>query len=689
MKVVKGWLIAAVLMVGIAGSAYALPEQAMKSTPDQEIWHSTTPTESSVDVPYAHHNELDEQVGDTLWVGTTWRDMQHNGTIGRMIAVHGEGDDQSVQVSWCYRASADGTSDSRYVKILFEEGAPYLDSDFNGSSVNTEGWSAYQELHVDPVNGAPYINYHAPGTGDYAYSSRIGSESPFVPGFFQAYDIPHYAGVEGLWPRMVTATHDGTLYFHTLINGYDTDDTKLFYHRAEWDPVNSLAVSSMPDGINQRLVTEVAMNLSGALAASDDGSLVTLGQTASRFLQGEGPSSWEDTRASQSNNDIYLWTSTDAGVTWDFDNPINMTDFIAPVELDPGDTTGSNMDTLRAYTNIDLQYDQDDVLHAAFNVLMLDYYRSTGASSRGGRCFYWNDQDQTFSEFADGLSWFTGYAPAWELIVDSPLIQKDDATGILWASWVQYGVETDTVEGGWAADANAAHYINAEIWVSASPDNGKRWTEGVNITNTSGTGGAIPSGEGEGEREMSMVSPDGDDYLHFFYTMDRDGGIQAPIADEGSGAATDNPQIYHRVPKQELIDMFVANEAWHRNYPLHVDSTDMYIDPNDWAWEGNPFVGGSVDDATNLRPEQFELNQNYPNPFNPSTQISFALNAPGNVKLAVYDVLGREVATLANRAMAAGSHSISFMADDLPSGVYFYKLTSGDVSKVRKMVLMK
>ena len=97
----------------------------------------------------------------------------------------------------------------------------------------------------------------------------------------------------------------------------------------------------------------------------------------------------------------------------------------------------------------------------------------------------------------------------------------------------------------------------------------------------------------------------------------------------------------------------------------------------------------SVEDEMPLQPKEFELKQNYPNPFNPSTRIGFSLDRPAQVKLAVYDILGREVAVLVDRSMNAGSHNVNFMASDLPSGVYFYKLQSGSSEQVRKMVLMK
>jgi hypothetical protein len=85
----------------------------------------------------------------------------------------------------------------------------------------------------------------------------------------------------------------------------------------------------------------------------------------------------------------------------------------------------------------------------------------------------------------------------------------------------------------------------------------------------------------------------------------------------------------------------------------------------------------------------FELEQNYPNPFNPITSIEYVV--PGNefISLKVYDVLGKEIAVLVNEEKPAGSYQVNFDANGIPSGVYFYKLKSGEFSKTKKMILMK
>ena len=86
---------------------------------------------------------------------------------------------------------------------------------------------------------------------------------------------------------------------------------------------------------------------------------------------------------------------------------------------------------------------------------------------------------------------------------------------------------------------------------------------------------------------------------------------------------------------------------------------------------------------------RFELSQNYPNPFNPTTSIEYQVSSIGNVTLKVYDVLGREISTIVKEVKHPGTHEVTFDASELPSGVYFYRLTNGNYSATKKMVLMK
>ena len=88
-------------------------------------------------------------------------------------------------------------------------------------------------------------------------------------------------------------------------------------------------------------------------------------------------------------------------------------------------------------------------------------------------------------------------------------------------------------------------------------------------------------------------------------------------------------------------------------------------------------------------PTGFTLASNYPNPFNASTTISYTLPQPSQVTLDIYDILGRKVQALRQGHQSAGDHSIIFLDKDMPSGIYFYKLTAGEYSQTRKMTLLK
>jgi cyclomaltodextrinase / maltogenic alpha-amylase / neopullulanase len=89
------------------------------------------------------------------------------------------------------------------------------------------------------------------------------------------------------------------------------------------------------------------------------------------------------------------------------------------------------------------------------------------------------------------------------------------------------------------------------------------------------------------------------------------------------------------------------------------------------------------------RPLTFGLDQNYPNPFNPSTTIGFHTMSAGTVSLKIYDLLGREVAVLVNSVLPAGAHRMQWNASGVPSGMYFYALTAGSATSIKRMLVVK
>jgi|GEM_PF-3169985 len=138
----------------------------------------------------------------------------------------------------------------------------------------------------------------------------------------------------------------------------------------------------------------------------------------------------------------------------------------------------------------------------------------------------------------------------------------------------------------------------------------------------------------------------------------------------------------------------------------NVDITQYANNPNmklAWQYVGNDgdvvaidnvkltgFVNVTdVEEENEKIPSTYELSQNYPNPFNPTTKINYSIPISSKVSLIVYDILGREVKSLVNEFQNAGRYSTNFDANGLSSGVYFYRLTSGQFSETRKLILLR
>jgi subtilisin family serine protease len=152
------------------------------------------------------------------------------------------------------------------------------------------------------------------------------------------------------------------------------------------------------------------------------------------------------------------------------------------------------------------------------------------------------------------------------------------------------------------------------------------------------------------------------------------------------------------VPEAAPIGMYSYN-AYAGTYPNVVLTSDSFpfeklatgdgVLIEGWNNYGESLEAWMTTMADGVVPGEFSLEQNYPNPFNPLTSISFGLPEAGIVKLAVYDILGRQVALLVNGNREAGSHTVTFDASNLASGLYIYRFEAGDFTALNKMVLMK
>ena len=137
------------------------------------------------------------------------------------------------------------------------------------------------------------------------------------------------------------------------------------------------------------------------------------------------------------------------------------------------------------------------------------------------------------------------------------------------------------------------------------------------------------------------------------------------------------------------------------NFPIRLKKIEVQLGSS--RVQGNTYAGAIYFDYPRLKypsgitsvrredsqPGDFHLDQNYPNPFNPVTNIGFKFQASGHVSLKVFDVLGREAATLVDEGLAAGKYNVAWDASNVASGVYFYRLTVGSMSMTRKLMVVR
>jgi len=123
--------------------------------------------------------------------------------------------------------------------------------------------------------------------------------------------------------------------------------------------------------------------------------------------------------------------------------------------------------------------------------------------------------------------------------------------------------------------------------------------------------------------------------------------------------------------------------------PTYHPAAAMAAVLSQYVLDGGPASGFTAVSTPSSKPLSFNLAQNYPNPFNPSTRIEFTLAKESSVDLKVFNILGQEVATLVHGNLTSGPHAVTFNAKNLASGMYIYRITAGDYTSVKRMMLLK
>ena len=159
------------------------------------------------------------------------------------------------------------------------------------------------------------------------------------------------------------------------------------------------------------------------------------------------------------------------------------------------------------------------------------------------------------------------------------------------------------------------------------------------------------------------------------------------------------PNVLHEVTLNFGVGS--TNGTYPIGYVVTVNTGDMldYINTDD---EDNELVGvdtsfnhmvevvdGTVGIGEDKLPSEYQLSQNYPNPFNPETTIDFRIDADSHVNISIFDINGNFVQELVNEWKESGSHQVKFSGHSIPSGIYFYKMTTKGFADIRKMTLIQ
>ena len=179
------------------------------------------------------------------------------------------------------------------------------------------------------------------------------------------------------------------------------------------------------------------------------------------------------------------------------------------------------------------------------------------------------------------------------------------------------------------------------------------------------------------------------------------------IANVGSGnyrvnfvaKQTQTNSVFHKMP---IVIKFsfstgadttvrVMNDVNNQMYSFYFNRlpTAVVFDPNNDIVVKTATLAVGINNESSITPDKYAVYQNYPNPFNPSTSIKFDIPKNAFITLKVYDVVGKEVATLINEERAAGTYNVDWNASFYPSGIYFYKLESKEFTETKRMLLIK
>jgi len=426
---------------------------------------------------------------------------------------------------------------------------------------------------------------------------------------------------------------------------------------------------------------------------------------------------WSDNR--DANYEIYYKRSTDGGISWGADT-----------RLTNNNTAGSYSPSVAVSGQVVhvVWYDNRDVNPEIYCKRSIDGGVSWGADTR------------LTNNTAD--SWFSSVAVFGSVVhvvwydnrdVNHEIYYKRSADGgVSWGADMRL---TNNTAGSYIPSVSVSGLVvhvvwederdgNKEIYYKRSADGGVSWGADTRLTNNSASS-TIPSVAVFGQVVHVVWCDYRDGNPEMYYKRSTDGGISwgadtrltnNPYASVFPSVSVSGLVVHvvwddNRDGNREIYckrsidggiswgaDTRLTNNSAASNHPsVSVSGQVVHVVWSDYR-DGNAEIyykrdpTGNVLEIININseiPNQFSLSQNYPNPFNPTTKIKFTLPKSSFVKLVVYDAIGKEIETLVNKQLNAGTYETEWNSGKFSSGVYFYKLTTNEFTDIKKMVLLK
>ncbi|MBD3169067.1 MAG: T9SS type A sorting domain-containing protein [candidate division Zixibacteria bacterium] len=449
---------------------------------------------------------LEESPG--IQVGTTSYEYQSNGSTGNRIYKHEcgthmawmNGVGQWIGNRWIYYNFIDPDGN-----LSWQEGTP----------VSVEQGAGYCHLDVTE-DGRPAIVYHNSSNS----LVRLSVDESCGAGNFTLYDPPDsLPGESGFFWSYLTVDNTDRIHIISTENEPEAGALKKVTHTYSSDGGSSWG---------DLVIYDTLMDISSIITSSRISGKVAIVYT--------DPIDYED--PNQYNNDIAYIESPD-GVTWDYDSPVNVTNY-------------QYEDTIRAYTDVDAIYDFDDNLHIVWNAP--GYWADEGTITIDA-CFlfHWSEETGTTMIYN---AWHPSFPGKWCRSAAKMSISVDSLNN-LYVLWTHFD-SVDVSSGGWS---------NGELYASASSDGGASWIPPVNLTNTP-TPGCQP-GDCNNDHWSSLTEVS-DDSMYIIYPEDKDAGSVTGA----EGTETENPVRYLAVSTSELLPVGVDEEidvptgfALNQNYP--------------------------------------------------------------------------------------------------------------------------